>query len=517
MKKNNKINIAKILLGFAVLMSSGCSESFLQDDKTDGIDGDIVFSNDNTATAAISGVYDTFQGEKSAEYNTKALFYPANFLSQDLLNVGADTFFQKYEIPSTFGAFNALWESHYIGIGRANMALEKLPQAINAGKVSADLGERLQGECLAVRGILYTILASNFGGVPVVIKPATGGPEDYAPRNTQDEVFAQIAKDMEEAIPKLPWTYDAKDKGRTTKGTAYAYLGNAYMWLKQYDKAAAAYEALEGHATLEANFLAIHATINRNGKESLFELQFNDGIGDLSWGRDDNVTYLQSFCMPAEIGKGGGYAASTKGLHDSFESGDSRKAATVIGPGETHPDPLIKISEYENIIENYGGMNTCGTVDAPWYGPGETASSGRTGYYNVKTWRDPKVKGWSYPNLFGGQNLIIMRYGEVLLSQAECYHKLGNATKAMAYLMKIRNRAGLTIQPTVAMDDAILNEYRHELAGEFSLWYVLRRSGNHIKYIKDRFNITIPTGHDLVPIPQNALDVNKNLVQNTGY
>ncbi|HSD08477.1 RagB/SusD family nutrient uptake outer membrane protein [Flavobacterium sp.] len=516
MKKNNIIKIANLFLAFAILISSSCSESFLKDEKTDGIDGDIVFSNDETATAAITGIYDTFQGEKSAEYDTKALFYPANFLSQDLLNVGADTFFQRYEIPATFGPFNALWESHYIGIGRANMALEKLPTAIEDGKVSAELGGRLQAECLALRAIFYTILAENFGGVPIVIEPANGK-NDYAPRNSQDEVFAQVAKDMEVAVTKLPWTYDALNKGRATKGTAYAYLGNAYMWLKQYDKAAKAYEALEGHAELEANFLDIHAAANRNGKESLFELQFNDALGDLSWGRDDNVTFLQSFCMPAEIGKGGGYAASTKILHDSFEPGDSRKAATVIGPGETHPDPLIKISNYENIIANYGGMNTCGTVDAPWYGPGETASSGRTGYYNVKAWRDPKVEGWSYPHLFGGQNLIIMRYGEVLISQAECYHKMGDDAKAMQYLMKIRNRAGLTTQPTAAMDDAILNEYRHELAGEFSLWFLLRRSGNHVKYIKDRFNITIPAGHDLVPIPQNALDVNHNLKQNPGY
>jgi len=55
------------------------------------------------------------------------------------------------------------------------------------------------------------------------------------------------------------------------------------------------------------------------------------------------------------------------------------------------------------------------------------------------------------------------------------------------------------------------------LAGEFSLWYVLRRSGEHIKYIKSKFNIDIPKGHDILPIPTEQLRTNTLLKQNTGY
>ena len=64
---------------------------------------------------------------------------------------------------------------------------------------------------------------------------------------------------------------------------------------------------------------------------------------------------------------------------------------------------------------------------------------------------------------------------------------------------------------------AIISEYRHEIAGEMSLWFDLRRSGEHINYVKDNFGKTIPQGHDLMPIPSTAIASNETLTQNPGY
>lgn len=507
--------LTKVMISFVVIGMFGCSDNFLQDEKNDGLTDEVVFGSEETIVAAVNGVYDTFQASP-AEYMTKAVFYPANFLTQDYLNVGADTFFQTFEIPPTFGAFNNFWIINYRGIGRANTALVNLGPAIENGTVDAELGNRLKGESLAIRGILYSLLASNFGGVPLVLEPPSGDNTDaFAPRNTQDEVFQQVVSDMEEAVKWLPWEYDAENRGRVTKGTAYAYMGGAYMWLGQYEKAIEAFESLEGYYELEENYGDIHADANKNGKESIFEVQLYDEAGDLSWGRSDNVTFIQSFSMPNEAGNGGSYSAAAKSLYDSFDTGDIRRTWSVIGPGEEHPDPLINISDYPNVKEKYDGINTVGTVENPWLGA--DGLPGREGYYNVKMWRNPIVDGWSGPNIFGGQNLILLRYGEVLLSLAECYHRIGNDAKAMDLIMEVRNRAGLTSVPTGDMMDIIISEYRHELAGEFSLWWLLRRTGEHIRYLQDEFGVAVPTGRDLMPIPQEQVDVNPNLTQNPGY
>jgi hypothetical protein len=105
-----------------------------------------------------------------------------------------------------------------------------------------------------------------------------------------------------------------------------------------------------------------------------------------------------------------------------------RKRASVIGPGDEHPDPLIKIPEYPKVKSNYGGINTVGTISKPWMGA--DGLPGRQGYYNVKTWRNPNTNGWGGPNIFSGANIILMRYAEVRLSLAEAYFRAGNIAKS---------------------------------------------------------------------------------------
>ncbi|MEC5165467.1 tetratricopeptide (TPR) repeat protein [Flavobacterium sp. PL11] len=317
-----KINIKNSNLGSIGLLLTavfviGCSDEYLIDKKLDGITDATVYGSKETIVAVVNGVYDTFQSDQD-EVIIKGIFYPQNFLTQDYLNVGADDFFQTFKIPTVFGAFNKMWIQNYKGIGRANTALVNIEPAIKAGKIEAELGNRLKGECYVIRGMLYSMLATNFAGVPIVLLPPGGNVDAFAPRNTQNQVFEQVVLDMQEAVKVLPWEYDAANKGRVTKGTAYAYMGNAYMWLKQYDKAIEAYKAMEGYYQLEPNFLDVFAYKNKNGKESIFEIQMYDQSGDLSWGRNDNVSNIQSFNMPNEI-NGGGYAAASKTYYDSFE------------------------------------------------------------------------------------------------------------------------------------------------------------------------------------------------------
>jgi len=63
----------------------------------------------------------------------------------------------------------------------------------------------------------------------------------------------------------------------------------------------------------------------------------------------------------------------------------------------------------------------------------------------------------------------------------------------------------------------ILDEYRHEINGEMSLWFDLRRTGDLIDFIKEKHGFTIPAGRDVMPIPASALATNPTLVQNPGY
>ena len=94
-------------------------------------------------------------------------------------------------------------------------------------------------------------------------------------------------------------------------------------------------------------------------------LKFNgQRMGDLAWSRNDEVNILQLFAMPTDITGGGGFTGiPTRELYEAYQPGDTRRAATVLAPGEEHPDPLIDISMYDGI-----DINTVGTVAEPWTG-----------------------------------------------------------------------------------------------------------------------------------------------------
>jgi hypothetical protein len=209
--------------------------------------------------------------------------------------------------------------------------------------------------------------------------------------------------------------------------------------------------------------------------------------------------------------------------------------ATIIGPGDEHPSPAIEIKDYSRVKQGFANgdvryigtngqiINTSGTVARPWIG--SDPSELRSGYFNVKTWRDPLVVNGN-DSLFGDQGVPMLRLGGVLVSKAEAQFKSGDVTGAMATIQQVRDRAwgklenpSVVVPPPVETDmmKIILDEYRHEINGEMSLFFDLRRTGNLIEYIQAKHGFTIPTGRDLMPIPATALETNPTLVQNPGY
>jgi hypothetical protein len=547
--KINK-NICLTALSVALLLPLGCKKGLLDQKDTSNISSDVLFHTAQDGISLVNSIYDGFQHDNQ-NFVLKSLWYNANYTAQDFFNWGADVSYNNYQFTSTFGSLNSFWDLSYQGIARANSAIPIIAQMLSQGVLTQDLANRLTGEAYFLRGCYYYYLACTFGGVPLELKTVTGDGLD--PRNTEAEVWAAVAADMTKAATLLPWVQDAGDIGRATQGAALGYLGSADMWLKKYPDAIAAFNQMDAHYTLVTPYIQIHEYTNPNNVESVFELQFqNPAGGKEDWNANNNdnsgtgtneVTWMSSFGMPWEI-TSLGYTYAGKNLYDSFEPGDTRKLATVIGPGDENPSPDIiamgGIKSYPNVITGFNStdaptkahytgtdgkiINTVGKVTDVW--TGNDNSQLRSGYYGVKTWRDPNVTGATtspvdgIQHIFGDQNCILLRYGEILLSKAEAQFKTGDVAGATATMMRVRNRAWGGAAPLPSGTDFMqnmLNEYRHELAGDFSLWYDLRRTGLHIQYIKDHFGITIPSGHDLLPLPQQALDSNPTLVQNPNY
>ncbi|RYY57936.1 MAG: RagB/SusD family nutrient uptake outer membrane protein [Chitinophagaceae bacterium] len=521
--KNISKHISIIAIGFVFLMPLACSKSFLDQTDTSHISEDALFNKPEDGVRLVNAIYDTFH---DVDFMLKSLWYQANFLSQDFKNYGGDTFFETYEVPTSFAPLNIFWVRAYQGIARANSAVPIIEKMKADGVLDEELADRLSGEAFFLRGLFYYYLAANFGGVPLELATVTD--DGLHPRNTQDEVFASVEADMTTAFALLQWRedMDVADLGRATKGAALAYKGAAQMWLKKYPDAVTTFDQVTGHYQLMEKYIDVHEFNHQNNKESIFEVQFLAG-GDQSWGHSNDTHWLSSFGMPEEVSNFG-YSYADARLYNSFETGDTRKLATVLGPGDVHPSPAIRIDMYPKVIDNYtvGGvtMNTLGTVANPWKG----SDNQRSGYYGTKFWRDPNVTGSAGPSyIFSGQNAILVRYAEILISKAEAQFRNSDAAGALATIQLVRDRAfGKLDNPAVVVPpppaagnvlNVILDEYRHELSGELSLWFDMRRSGEHINYVQQKYNIAVPTGKDLMPIPQLVISANPTIVQNPGY
>lgn len=586
--KLNKTHITLIALFIALVMPFSCKKDFLNQTNTFSSSKDASFQKSSDVVALVNSIYDGYQ---NADLLKKSIWYYANFQTHDFYNNGADIAWNYYAITPDFAALSVFWNNAYIAIVRANSALEIIATAKEKGIVTPELGDRLMGEAYFLRGMTYYYLAGTFGGVPLELKSQSDG---LAPRNTQDEVFTQIVADMKQAETLLQskTKLDPKELGRATKGAAYGFEGAAQMWLKNYPAALTAFNnpELTNNYHLLSSFMDVGEFDHQNNDESLFEIQFSvqgSQSWDGGWQNGGEVAWIDDFGWPHEI-SGFGYDYANPGLWYSYQPGDLRKQATIIGPGDEIKSPGIiakwgGIKGYDVVKSGYANkvkddpsqkypsyegddgqiINTCGALRQPWYGNDGT----RSGYYNAKKWRDPNLTGANgNSTIFGAQNQILLRYSEILLSRAECKIRTGDVAGALADIKKVRDRAfggkapnvmkdGLTWdgKPAPAITDPmqmVLSEYRHELTGEYSLFYNLRRAGKSAsgnqtyaqQFIHDIYGTntvttpqpypygptadgklhgvwrnSLPDGRDVLPIPQQALGLNPNLKQNPGY
>lgn len=541
MKNKKYIIYAAVILLVAPL---ACSRDFLNQKNTKAAGAESLFNKPQDAISLVNAIYDGFQHDNQ-NFVLKALWYNANYCSQDFFNWGADVSYNTYLFPTDFASLATFWNLSYQGISRANAAIPIIDQMHKDTVINDSLANFLTGQALFLRGVFYYYLGCTFGGVPLELDVVTDG---LHPRASQDSVFQQVVADMTQATGLLPWPEDlpASETGRATRGAAYGYLGAAQMWLKKYTDALASFNQVIPHYSLMANYMDIHEYDHQNNQESIFELQFKlPGGVTPDWSYNNNeVTWNSSFMWPWETSNFG-YTYANKKLYESFEPGDLRKPATIIGPDDTIASPgIVKIGgikAYAQVIAGFNGtlslpkshftgtdgkiMNTCGKTGDLWTGdqPGQP----RSGYYGVKFWRDPNVSGNTpsaadgKTHIFGDQNVTMLRLGEILLDKAECQFKNNDAAGAAATLALVRNRAWGGTAPASSFGpdfmQIMLQEYRHELTGDMSLWYDLRRTGLQLDYIKNNFGITIPTGHDLLPIPQSAIALNPTLKQNPNY
>jgi hypothetical protein len=509
-------NILIISILSAVLLLAGC-EKELEIENQNQPEVEVYWKNANDAQRGVNAIYSTLHRGGISRWLP---FYTiirsdegkSTSAATDIVNNTDQFLVTDYNYGNAYG----IWNDNYVGIFRANQVLDSVPEI----SMDDNLKNRLLGEAKFLRGLFYYNLVTLWGNVPLMVKASklTDRPATFP----QTEVWAQIERDLTEAAESLPAFYpNSSDLGRATKGSAYALLAKSYMQQRKYTEALAPLQWLvEGEGKnvydLMPNYRDNFIITKENNKESVFEWQFaqnpSENHDDDTDPRSDNLNYgtsIAQFFAPPGIGWSDGEAQRWpiyELLQEKTVGGerDPRVEASFLFDSTDVRGPKFTMIYGQTFEQRYGTNNK-----RVWFRK-----------FLNDHWKNQE--GYSSPN-----NWRFIRYADVLLMYAECLNQTGSTAEAYPYVDRVRQRAGLAklsdIKPGLNQA-AFLNQLKHEriteLAGEGHRFNDLARWGDLGPELAPRdpgFANFVRGKHELLPIPQQELDINPNLSQNTNW
>ncbi|WP_138429623.1 RagB/SusD family nutrient uptake outer membrane protein [Fodinibius saliphilus] len=497
-----------LLLTFSLLLLTGCDDGFLVQTNGNELNKELFWKDKSDAQKGIIATYSQLQAD-----NRWAWFenhYIAQNYRSDLIRATRKDlpFAQKiagFTFTSDNKSFSDLWQDYYNGIFYANQVIENVPQI---PEMSDSDKKHFLAEAKFLRGYYYLNLVTLFKNIPLVTSVPQNSDEYYAEQASPEKVWDQIIADFEEAKSTLPASYSAADKGRATKWAAQGYLGKAYMFLHEFDKADDEFKNIidNGGFSLMSNFTDNFNGNGENGPESLFEIQHSSK-------RPNGFTESTPLYNEQAPGIMGGWEEFfpsdwlfSRMMEDTTASGElsDRAMGTVFFD---HPNSTADGIAYADIKSDLGSEKR---------------------FYKKYLYSNDISDGNTTRS---GMNVHLMRYADILLLYAEALNELGQTQQAIPYVNQVRQRSESADLSNSMSQSQLRTHLRHverpvEFAMEFGIrWFDLARWNKGNLSIKDVLtNHGKPDAanfeegkHELYPIPLSEINKNAKLEQNSGY
>ncbi|NBC04247.1 MAG: RagB/SusD family nutrient uptake outer membrane protein, partial [Bacteroidetes bacterium] len=359
------------------------------------------------------------------------------------------------ELPGSTELENT-WAGGYKVIASVNTILSRID---NVDFDNPSLADRIKGEALFIRSLVYYNLAVTYGNIPIQLDEVTT-PNVEINQVSADVIYDQIITDLGTAESLLPVSYSGDDEGRATSGAAATLLGLVHLTDGNSGQAEAALRRVVNSQEydLVPNYLDIWGPSNENNIESVFEIQYKSG----GQGTGSGFTEYYSTDLSISGGVGGGNVP--QGINDNllvtYDENDDDRFQTY----GTDVDGLPYLNKYD-------------------------ASQSIAFDSDV--------------------NFIVFRYADVLLMLAEA---IGESPEAYDLIDEVRERSGLTTPSSTlpgTFEEILLLERRREFVGENKRWPDLLRFGVAPQVMSDFLSDEGFTPSDirlLYPIPQRELD-----------
>jgi hypothetical protein len=481
----------KLKIGLLVLMAGLYScDDFLDTVPTDRVSDRIVWENEATVELFVNGFYpylDRYGNFGTEQFNgtlTEGLTETLKYGSYVPGSKAGDANMYAFtpETMSPTGSLLGTWKNTYERIRRVNEFLVGLEKY---STLDDETNKLLEGQARFFRAFLYFQLAKRHGGV--ILYTDMNLQKDKN-RSSAEETWDLIEDDLDFAASVLPAEWPQAEKGRITKGAAYAFKSRAMLYAERWESAKDAADAVFdlGLYSLVDNY----ADAWKGGNpESILEYNY------LASG--PNHTFDKDYAPYGEIENQGGSGTPTQEMVESYERADGTLvdwSPWHVGGGTTTRPPYEDLEPRFHATVIYNGAQWKGKVmensvngtNGRYMGYREaTYAQGRTttGYYLRKLMNEDHT---DLVSVRSTQTWVEIRLAEVYLNRAEAYYRLNNSGLALADLNKVRERVDLPAKSGLTGNDlfkAIRHERKIELAYEGHLYWDMRRwKLAHVEY-----------------------------------
>lgn len=461
----------------------------------------------------------------------------------------ASSFSFNYNTINASASGEDVWNSYYTKIRKCNRFFEQIKNT----PIEESTQKELTGQVHFLRALFYFDLVKRYGGVVLLDKVLTMSDNWDIPRSTEQESYDFIIDDLKKAIELLPESWNKANKGRATKGAAWALKSRVELYDKRYEEVVKSCEETKksGYELIPGNtpekYRSIWYITNKDNKEIIFDIQYKSPDIYNNMMIYNMVTYINN----PYGDRGWGGLGPTQELVDEYELSDGSPAPQY---ANEDPDNVFDINQtgiyqnreprfYANIVFHGSEIFKNGdkgpvTVDRYLMDTPDKGDASLTGY-SVWKWIDYDNYNYPYAGASGKDhsiNWILIRYAEIFLNEAEAKVELNDIQGALEAINVIRNRVGLPPYTETNQDKLrklIRKERRLELAFEDHRFYDVRRwrigqetqaTLHGVRFISPtEFKISktdTRTWDDrlyLYPIPHSEIIRSSALTQNKGY
>ena len=453
----------KILLIFFLgpLLLASCENLVEVNDPTNQLGTGQVFEDVQTADAALAGLYADLRDQSviagAGYYATSTLV--ASY-ADDLdcynndQNGAMDIYRNQQQETNTMIA--SIWNTAYKQIYYSNSIIHG---AENSSALSDVDKNRLKGEALLVRSLLYFYLQQLFGDIPYTASL------DYEynrslRKTVSADLLEQLETDLKESVSLLDDNYRDAQRIYPNRKVAELILSRVYLTEHKYQLA----------EQLAAGIM----------QSPLYRFQ-----PDLNEVFHNTSSHILWQLNPQNSGD------ATKEASFYYFSGAAPNAYTLT--------PALVSSFANDDLRKQVWMTKVSFNGSSWYRP------------------------YKYKNLSGtntNEYSVVFRLEEVYFILAEALAKQNRLDEALPYLNATRERAGLSALTSLSAEgfmNELLEEKRREFFSEFGhRFFDLKRLGrlDELKAVKTNWEVF----KSLWPLPQNELLLNTYLSpQNPGY